>query len=406
MVDSDQQAPAPFTYQQPGTYNASLTVSNDAGSDSIAVQIVVNAPVAAPVAGFTADPPSGDAPLTVTFTDTSQGDNLAYAWDFDGDGVVDSDQQAPAPFTYQQPGTYNASLTVSNDAGSDTISQEIVINEVTAEPQPITGVLLFVSDRDGNNEIYAANADGSGAVNITNNPASDTNPVWSPDGSQIAFVSDRDGNSEIYLLDVNDQSITRLTNDAAVDTQPAWSPDGSQIAFVSNRFGDNDIWVVDAQGGEPTQRTFDVTNDQYPTWSPDGSQIAYVTNANGNDDIFIITSNDGTFVSQLTTDGNNDRFPDWSNDGIVFVSNRDGQNELYISAVDGNPPTRVTNNGANDRFPRWTPDGQIIYSSNLATDGSGGTADQNIYLINPDGSGATPLTTDPSNESNPALRAE
>jgi PKD repeat protein len=406
VVDSDQPAPAPFTYEQPGTYNATLTVSNSVGSDSISQQIVANAAVAAPVAQFTADPTSGDAPLTVTFTDSSQGDNLAYAWDFDGDGVVDSDQPAPAPFTYEQPGTYNATLMVSNSVGSDTISQEIVVNEVTVQPDPITGVLLFVSDREGNFEIYAANADGSGAENITNNPTLDTDPVWSPDGSQIAFVSNRDGSEDIYIMNVNDRSITRLTNNPAVDMQPAWSPDGSQIAFVSNRAGDNDIWVVSAQGGEPTQRTFDVTNDRYPTWSPDGTQIAYVTDANGNDDIYIINANDGTFISQATTDVENDRFPDWSADGIVFSSWRDGQNELYVTTLNGNPPVRLTDNAANDRFPRWTPDGRIVYSSDLAPDGSGNIADENIYIINSDGSGVTPLTTNTSTERIPALRAE
>src|SRR5262249_7886288 len=75
----------------------------------------------------------------------------------------------------------------------------------------------------------------SGLIRLTNNPAADEMPRWSPDGSKIAFQSNRDGKYEIYVMDVDGANVKRLTNNQANDTDPAWSPDGKKIAFQSDR---------------------------------------------------------------------------------------------------------------------------------------------------------------------------
>src|SRR4026208_846628 len=82
------------------------------------------------------------------------------------------------------------------------------------------GKIAFVSDRDGNQEIYSMNADGSGQVNLTKNPASDFDPSWSPDGTKIAFTSDRDNGWEIYVMNSDGSGVTRITNNPALD----WTP--------------------------------------------------------------------------------------------------------------------------------------------------------------------------------------
>src|SRR5437016_4483694 len=65
------------------------------------------------------------------------------------------------------------------------------------------GRIAFVSNRDGNNEIYVMDANGSGVTRLTNNAAGDSGPAWSPDGTQIAFSSSRDGNAEIYAMNAD-----------------------------------------------------------------------------------------------------------------------------------------------------------------------------------------------------------
>lgn len=73
-------------------------------------------------------------------------------------------------------------------------------------------------------EIYVMNADGTNAYNLTNHPASDITPVWSPDGTRIVFISERDGNLEIYVIDSDGNNLVRLTENAAKDYSPVWSP--------------------------------------------------------------------------------------------------------------------------------------------------------------------------------------
>ena len=143
-----------------------------------------------------------------------------------------------------------------------------VVSACGCQPQPAGNRIAFVSDRDGNFEIYMMNADGSNQTRLTNNPAEDGMPAWSPDGSCLAFNSDRDGNFEIYVMDADGSNQTRLTNDPGWDTMPAWSPDGSCLAFNSDRDGKSEIYVMDADGSNQRNLTNNPAWDGDPAWSP------------------------------------------------------------------------------------------------------------------------------------------
>ena len=84
--------------------------------------------------------------------------------------------------------------------------------------------IAFASDRDGNFEIYVMNADGSNQTNLTNDPAGDLAPIWSPDGSRIAFASSRDGNPEVYVMNADGSGLANLTGNPDYDGSHAWSP--------------------------------------------------------------------------------------------------------------------------------------------------------------------------------------
>lgn len=136
---------------------------------------------------------------------------------------------------------------------------DMVYNELTLgkDPDwhPSTEQLVFKGcDEQGQNcGTYTINADGSGRALFTNE-ASDSMPRWLPDGSGVVFMSEgRDGNWEIYRADATGGSVTRLTDDPAPDGLPAVSPDGQQIAFISKRSGAWGLWVMPAAGGAATQ---------------------------------------------------------------------------------------------------------------------------------------------------------
>jgi Tol biopolymer transport system component len=94
-------------------------------------------------------------------------------------------------------------------------------------------------------------------------------PDWSPDGKQIAFVSDRDGDRDIYVVDAdNGANPFRLTISVGRDDYPRWSPDGSRIAFVSYRNGNNEIYVMGGTGTNQIQLTNHRANDTWPVWVP------------------------------------------------------------------------------------------------------------------------------------------
>jgi TolB protein len=359
------------------------------------------------------------------------------------------------------------------------------------------GKIVFSSKRDGNYEIYVMNADGSSLTRLTNNAASDGSPVWSPDGMKIIFLSERDEpnpdsclpcNWEIYVMNTDGSNVTRLTDNKVADSDPVWSPDGTQIAFVSDLYDPTydtcvfceEIYVMNAEGSSLTRLTNNKVADSDPVWSSDGTQIKFVSgrdapdsavcslcwdiymmNADGssvapltnidayiidlvrspngtqiafvsdrdepnletcgkacNYEIYVVNAN-GNNVTRLTNNTAYDGSPVWSPDGrqIAFVSDRDELNrdtcndthtcnlEIYVMNADGNSLTRLTNNTAYDYSPVWSPDGRHIVFVSKRDEPNPETCDTacnyEIYVMNADGSGLTRLTNNPASDRSP-----
>ncbi len=95
-------------------------------------------------------------------------------------------------------------------------------------------------------------------------------PVYSPDGDQIAFISNRDGNFEIYVMDSDGSDPVRLTNSVDEDYSPRWSPDGSRIAFGSGPYGEWEVFIINADGSNEIQLTDSPPNITAisPVWRP------------------------------------------------------------------------------------------------------------------------------------------
>lgn len=263
------------------------------------------------------------------------------------------------------------------------------------------GQIAFQSDRDGGFEIYVVNADGTFPSRLTNNPAVDVFPAWSPDGARIAFTSDRAGSPNIYLINPDSTDLVQITDNPSSDVLPAWSPDGTRIAFVSDRGGSDDIYTMNVDGSDVFQVTNDPAPDLFPTWSPDGEWIAFSTSRDVNSEIYKIRP-DGTGLTRLTDDPAADSNPAWSPDGthIAFISRRDGFANLYVMNTDGGDIVQLTHYKSTVEVPSWSFDGRMIV---FASDMEGG---RDLFIISADGSRLNRLTDSPNEDFYPSWSPE
>jgi Tol biopolymer transport system component/erythromycin esterase-like protein len=241
-------------------------------------------------------------------------------------------------YTRRREGTYREIWALrAADASPDGTGSEpvrLVSNFRTLDSEPAWSPdgrqIAFASSQDSDVDpgdeagvrldIYLANLDGSGQVQLTG--AGDealgtewnTSPTWSPDGGQIAFQTNRDGNNEIYLMAADGSAVRNLTRHAASDASPAWSPDGTTIAFVSDRDGNEEIYLVGVDGSGLRRLTHHPGPDKSPAWSPDGRWLAFhadrYTQTGSNFDLHLVAV-DGSEVIRLTAHPDFDGFADW-----------------------------------------------------------------------------------------------
>jgi TolB protein len=119
-------------------------------------------------------------------------------------------------------------------------------------------------------------ADGSNVRRFTMDPGPGSIARWSPDGSQLAFVSNRDGDNEIYVMRADGSDVRRITNDPRENGYPRWRPDGGAIAHTAGSF-QTDKWtamLTDADGSTTTTLA-DSTDSGNVAWSPDGQSLLF-----------------------------------------------------------------------------------------------------------------------------------
>jgi hypothetical protein len=216
--------------------------------------------------------------------------------------------------------------------------------------------IAFTSERGGDREIYTMDAEGNDVRRLTHDPGADETPAWSPAWTRLAFQSDRNGNWDIFDLRADcglaDQGVEgacdlrQLTDDPADDLLPAWSPDGRSIAFVSTRDGNPEIYVMDSDGGNQRRLTFHPGGDWRPAWLSDSKHLVFVSDRSGNNDIYrmaVPLPEDGPPASEppitpVVVSAADDRDPAVMAgyvDRLLFLSDRDGIFRAYAQDVGG-----------------------------------------------------------------------
>ena len=259
------------------------------------------------------------------------------------------------------------------------------------------GKIAFASDREGNWDIFVMNADGSGQTNITNSPASEIRPRWSPDGKKILFQR---GSFELWTMNADGSGQTFVTSTRPVQMyRPAWTADGRQIVYEAGQLGVDEIYVVNVDGSSKTDITNDPADDNTPGTAARGKKVAFSSNRSGHYELYAMTL-DGKALKQITdTPAPTDNFwPDWSPNGteIVFNVAADAacaQNDIAIMHANGGKVMLLTETPSFiEHQPRWSPDGSRIVYFGGVWNGCNPTPLQ-VYVMNADGTGAAQLTT-------------
>jgi hypothetical protein len=236
-----------------------------------------------------------------------------------------------------------------------------------------SGALVFVSDREGSDSLYLVNADGSGLRKLVDGARE---PAWSPRGRGLAFLHDVGNNTRLEVLAAGGTGRTRPVGSHTYCCSPfSWSGDESRIAYEA--IGDLGIYVTNVDGSG--ERLL-VEDGSEPAWSPDSSRIAFITN-----DLSVINA-DGTNERQLVTDVAQSVKPAWSPDGSTILFGRDtssGDENLYVVNFDGSGERKLTATPIDDDVPaRWSPDGKLVAFVGLTEKFVDET-----FVVRPDGSG-------------------
>lgn len=269
--------------------------------------------------------------------------------------------------------------------------------------------IVFQSTRDGNFEIYVMNADGSGQRRLTHQLEADRQPDWSPDGKRIVFQSFRGANSysgymtaDLWTMDPDGQGLVQVTATPGPESTPRYSPDGKRIVYVAGPPGDPRLMVSYATPGPAGFRPRELRSSQWPLptdlanpiWSADGQWIYFDASEGVTDtDLMAVNITDGSRKS-LIRYRYHSFYPSPSPDGrkLAFGANLERaprQWEIMVMDMDGGNPVSLVQEPGYDCCPEWSRDGRRIAFV------SSRTGNQEIYVVNADGTGRTQLTGKP-----------
>lgn len=264
----------------------------------------------------------------------------------------------------------NYEIYIMNADGSNiiNITNTPDYDEVMPAVSPDGHTVVFMKAKHydfASNELWAADADGSNVRQLTHNSSADGHADFAPDSRHIVYVSWRDGNEELYIMNIENGEDRRITFNNASDNDPDWSPDGAYISFKSTRaYTDSseadfldiryEIFEMDTAGNNAVQLTNDSLSDHDPDYSPDGNDIAFLRVFEDNTNDVCIMERNGNNIKNLSVTGDN-WYTSFSPDGqyIAFCSTRDESADIYIMGRDGSNPVRVTFGIFTDEFPAW-----------------------------------------------------
>jgi len=259
--------------------------------------------------------------------------------------------------------------------------------------------IAFVSTRDGNPDIFVMDGDGQHQRRLTDHPAADLYPVWSPDGTQIAFLRVNESplfgrmtlstqDNGLYLISADGSGEVRLTPPEMTTfalVPPIWSPAGARLAFAVSRraVGDEtaimrtdntveDVYLVAPDGGNLERIVKGVLVNQL-AWSPDGQYLLFRSFPERK---LYLVPRDGGNLRSLYEDSR-PRYITWSpaDREIAFYSDQDGL--IYRASLESGEKVAITHSPLSLSALTWSPDGRQLA---FVTAGGAGESSE-LYVV-------------------------
>lgn len=237
---------------------------------------------------------------------------------------------------------------------------------------PFDGRIVFQSDIDGDAEIYLLTS--AGVRRLTDNDWQDEYPLWSPDGTRISFSANPGGNYDIFAMNADGTGAVPLVATPRDEIEQAWSPDGRRIAYteeirrpLGRRYN---LWLKDLASDRAERLAPEFgESSALPHFSPVAPLLAFTgkRGLGGGWDVFALNL-ETREIRALTENGQTCR-PRFSPDGrrLAYVSHEaDHKGDIWLMGPDGSAPRRLTvRDETHDYFPSWSPDGRsVVFCSN------------------------------------------
>jgi TolB protein len=239
-----------------------------------------------------------------------------------------------------------------------TIASDIY-KALTGETGIFRSRIAFVAEMGGTKDIYIMDWDGKRSSKLGLKENLILSPHWSRDGANIIYSAERNRQWGIYLVNFSNRKVKKVFSSRGTNIAGDLSPDGNEFIFSSSKNGSVDLYTMSLRNNVVNKLTSSRSIEVSPTISPDGNHIAFVSDRGGSPQIYIMQRG-GSDIRRISFEGSYNTSPNWSprGDKIVF-SGRRNTNQIFIVNPDGTGLTQLTTQG-NNEDPSFSPDGRFI----------------------------------------------